>query len=142
MLFSSFAISNDEVKSRLYDFSQIFYRHLKWFSNELKKQNIEYNYDKDDIQIQKNTSFEYFKYLIEEIKVSLDYLETKEALYIKKIYLTGGLGLFSGINRELENLLGVEVKNLEVLKFYKYEEKISTLQNLENNFSIALGLAL
>jgi hypothetical protein len=69
VLFSSFAINNETVKEKLYEFSCIQFRHLKWLSNELKEQNISYNYEKYAIDIQKNSNFEYFEYLIAQIKL-------------------------------------------------------------------------
>jgi rubrerythrin len=77
VLFTSFAISDEQIKSTLYDFSQILFRHLKWISNELKEQEIEYNYDKSEIDIQKTTNFEFFNYLIEELNtINNMYLDT------------------------------------------------------------------
>jgi demethoxyubiquinone hydroxylase (CLK1/Coq7/Cat5 family) len=43
VLFSSFAIRNEKIKSVIYEFAQMEFRHLKWLSNNLKEQGIKYN---------------------------------------------------------------------------------------------------
>ncbi len=68
MLFSSFAIQNSEIKERLYEFSSILFRHLKWIAKDLKQKGIEYDYEKSDIDIQKSTNFEFFNFLLEELQ--------------------------------------------------------------------------
>jgi len=75
ILFSSFAIKNQKIKNELYEFSNIQFRHLKWLSNELKDKNIEYNYNRDIIDFQKKTNFEYFEYIINEIKIAMRHYE-------------------------------------------------------------------
>jgi len=80
VLFSSFAVKNTSIKDKLYDFSQILFRHLKWISSRNKILNIEYNYDKSNIDIQKKSNFDFFNFLIDEItKVSSLY--QKEELF-------------------------------------------------------------
>jgi rubrerythrin len=75
ILFSSFAIKNQKIKNELYEFSNMQFRHLKWLSNELKDKNIEYNYNRDIIDFQKKTNFEYFEYIINEIKIAMRHYE-------------------------------------------------------------------
>ncbi len=67
ILFASFAISNEEVKSALYDIAGIEFRHLKWLSNMMLERGVEYDYEKEPIDIQKSTNFEILKYLKDEI---------------------------------------------------------------------------
>lgn len=76
LLYSSFAIENETIKNKLYEFSQIEFRHLKWLSNNLKEQNIEYNYQRSTIDIEKKSNFEYFEYLINSIKQAVKVYET------------------------------------------------------------------
>lgn len=75
MLYASFAIQDEKVKDILYDFSNILFRHLKWIAGELKEQNIAYDYDKYGIEIEKKTYFQYYEYLINEIKISMKQYE-------------------------------------------------------------------
>ena len=60
------------------------YRHLKWISNELKDNNISYNYEKDDINIEQNSNFDYFNFLIDEIKISMRHY-TRSSLFARII---------------------------------------------------------
>ena len=46
VLFASFAINDEDIKSRLYDFSQIAFRHMKWLGNDILSSNDDYNYDR------------------------------------------------------------------------------------------------
>ncbi len=71
VLFASFAIKDDKIKSEIYEFSQIQFRHLKWLSNECKDKNTTYNYNRFEIDCKQNSNFEYFQYLINEIKISM-----------------------------------------------------------------------
>jgi len=80
ILFSSFAIKNQEIKDKLYEMANIEYRHLKWISNAIKEQNIEYDYEKYAIDIQKDTNFKYFTYLISEIQLVMKEYDPDEAL--------------------------------------------------------------
>ncbi len=47
LVFASFAIKDEAIKSRLYDFSQINFRHMKWIANETLLKGKDYNYDRD-----------------------------------------------------------------------------------------------
>ncbi len=83
ILFASFAIKNDEIKNELYDMAMIEFRHLKWLSNKLKDENIEYDYDKGAIDIEKKSNFEYFNYLISQIKLVLKEYNPDDALFAR-----------------------------------------------------------
>ncbi|MEA2051171.1 MAG: iron-binding protein [Campylobacterota bacterium] len=120
VLYSSFAINDEKIKSKIYDFAQIEFRHLKWLSNKLKENNINYNYEKYAIDIQKNTTFEYFEYIISEIKLCLKKYNTDEALFARMIS-----DEFYFIN-ELETLLKDKNNNTKITAFNKnrvYENK-------------------
>jgi len=66
--FASFSISDEAIKSRLYEFSLIAFRHMKWLGSDILKSGEDYNYDRD-IQICKDsTSFEIIHALQKSIK--------------------------------------------------------------------------
>lgn len=52
ILFASFAISDQNIKSRLYEFSQIAFRHMKWLASDILEAGDDYNYDRN-MQVQK-----------------------------------------------------------------------------------------
>ncbi len=47
MAFLSFAINDPRMKNRLYEFSQIEFRHLKWVAQTLYEKSIPYDYQRD-----------------------------------------------------------------------------------------------
>ncbi len=66
--FASFAIGNEEIKSRLYDFSQIAFRHMKWLGEDILASNQDYNYDRD-MSLKKEASvFVIINSLVKEIE--------------------------------------------------------------------------
>ena len=83
ILFASFAISNEEVKSELYDMAGIEFRHLKWLSNMMREQGVEYDYEKSDLNIQKSTNYNFFNYLIDEIKEIENEYDLKDNLFAR-----------------------------------------------------------
>ena len=67
--FLSFAVPNPILKNRLYEFSQIEFRHLKWLAQTLYENNIAYDYERDPTFAIENTSFfEIVKTTIHEIQ--------------------------------------------------------------------------
>lgn len=120
VLFASFAINDQEIKDKLYEFANIEFRHLKWLSNELKDQNISYNYEKYAIDIQKSSNFEYFEYLANEIKLCVKSYDPQMPLFARMIS-----DEFYFI-RVLEDYLKDPSKNGEITAFNKnrnYGEK-------------------
>lgn len=120
VLFTSFAINDPKIKEKLYEFANIEFRHLKWLCNELKDQNIEYNYERYAIDIQKDSAFEYFEYLISEIKLCVKSYDPKMAVCARMIS-----DEFYFI-RVLENYLKNDANNSEITAFNKnrnYGEK-------------------
>jgi rubrerythrin len=75
VLFTSFAIKNEKIKSELYEFSQTEFRHLKWLSNQLKQENIKYDYNRFEIDCRQESNFGYFQYLINELKIAMRHYE-------------------------------------------------------------------
>ncbi|MEA3371615.1 MAG: iron-binding protein [Campylobacterota bacterium] len=72
--FASFAISDEEIKSRLYDFAQIAFRHMKWLGSDILEAGDDYNYDRDMMLYKRNTVFEIIEVLEEEVKtIQSDY---------------------------------------------------------------------
>ncbi len=66
--FTSFAINDEEIKSRLYDFSQIAFRHMKWISTEVLESGDNYNYDRDMTLEKKESVFEIIEDLVTKVK--------------------------------------------------------------------------
>ena len=66
--FASFAINNEEIKSKLYDFSQIAFRHMKWLASDILDSGDNYNYDRDMTLYKKDSVFEVITTLVDEVK--------------------------------------------------------------------------
>ncbi len=66
--FASYAIKDEAIKSKLYDFSQIAFRHMKWLSSEILKANGNYNYDRDMMLYKRENVFEILEALKDEVK--------------------------------------------------------------------------
>ena len=68
ILFASFAIDDATIKSKLYDFSQIAYRHMKWIADEILRQGKDYNYEREMILYKRQSVFEVLLPLKEDIQ--------------------------------------------------------------------------
>lgn len=68
ILFASFAINDQTIKSKLYEFSQIAFRHMKWLGSEILKSGDDYNYDRDMSLKKKQSVFEILQALIDEVE--------------------------------------------------------------------------
>jgi len=66
--FASYAISDEGIKSRLYDFSQIAFRHLKWLAEDILSNKGKYNYDRDMMLYKRDSVFEVLEVLKQEIE--------------------------------------------------------------------------
>jgi hypothetical protein len=55
--FISFSVNDPWVKNRLYEFSQIEFRHLKWLAQSLYENHAEYDYERDPNFTIESTSF-------------------------------------------------------------------------------------
>ena len=75
ILFASFAVENREIKERLYDFSMIAFRHMKWLGESLLEKGDEYNYDRTKMLHKRRSNFEIFQSLIREIKAAQEVYE-------------------------------------------------------------------
>lgn len=68
-LFVSFSVNDPSVKSRLYEFSQIEFRHLKWLAGSLYENGLAYDYERDNrFSIESETFFTLVRTTIDEIK--------------------------------------------------------------------------
>jgi len=68
LTFASFAINDEEIKSKLYDFAQIAFRHMKWLAEDILNKNDNYNYDRDMMLYKREKNFEILNFLVDEIK--------------------------------------------------------------------------
>lgn len=69
--FSSFAVADEAIKSKLYDFSLLAFRHMKWIGSDTLLNAQEYNYDREMQLCKANTLFEHLqnlKNIVEEIQ--------------------------------------------------------------------------
>ena len=134
VLFGSFSILDEKIKTTLYDFANIEFRHLKWLSNNLKEKNIAYNYEKYAINMPKKDNFEIFTYIISEIKLCMKEYNPEDPLFARMIsdefyFIT-----------TLEKLLSDETNNNKITAYNRkreYEDK-----NLDNLSRDALTLFL
>jgi rubrerythrin len=134
ILFASFAIKDDAIKRTIYEFANIEFRHLKWLSNVLKEENVEYNYEKNQLDIQKNSNFEYFEFLINEIKVTIKQYDPQKEIFARML---SDEYYFLSV---LEDLLKDEVNNGDISAFDRsrtYEDK-----NLDEQSASALTVFL
>ena len=69
--FASFAINDETIKSRLYDFSQIAFRHMKWIGSDLLARGEDYNYDRDMQLYKRKSVFE----IIEALKAEVEAIQ-------------------------------------------------------------------
>jgi len=66
--FASFAINDEKIKSRLYDFSQIAFRHMKWLGTDILACGDNYNYDRKMTLYKRDNVFEIIEALASEIQ--------------------------------------------------------------------------
>jgi len=75
VLFASFSTTDAALKAKLYDFSMMEFRHLKWLTKELKAQNLDINYERA-LHLQKPTTlFELLETLVRSIRDTQAYYE-------------------------------------------------------------------
>ncbi len=133
VVFSSFAIKDERIKSEIYEFSQIQFKHLKWLSNECKDQNIKYDYNRSEFTFPHKTNFEYFEYLINEIKIAMRHY-SQTALFSRVIS-----DEFYMIQR-LEALLTDQKNDATITAFNK--ERIYEGKNLDKTSTDAFTIFL
>lgn len=75
--FASFAINDEEIKSRLYNFSQIAFRHMKWISSDVLESGSNYNYDRDMTLYKRDSVFDVIEALINDVKATMSLYSDK-----------------------------------------------------------------
>ena len=70
--FASFAINDEEVKSRLYDFAQIAFRHMKWLGSDILTAQNNYNYDRNMQLFKRENVFEVIEDLQQQVQTMQD----------------------------------------------------------------------
>ena len=70
-LMAAFMAKNGESKHTLYEFSDILFRHFTWIENDLIKNKIEYDYDRDNIPIKVT----HLKMMLENISSRMNNIE-------------------------------------------------------------------
>ena len=68
ILFASFAIDDEGIKTKLYDFSQMAFRHMKWIAKEILANSDNYNYDRDMKLYKRESLFEILEALSNNVK--------------------------------------------------------------------------
>ena len=131
--FASFAINDEEIKSRLYDFAQIAFRHMKWLGSDILAADDNYNYDRDNPLYKRNTVFEIIESLQEEVEnIQVSYPQTPLAERIRTddIYLL----------EYLSQVLNENANNKEITAFNMKREWLN--KNLAQDQIDALTLFL
>ncbi|MDD5202713.1 MAG: iron-binding protein, partial [Sulfurimonas sp.] len=110
IIFASFAINDEEIKSRLYEFSLIAFRHMKWLGADILRDGDDYNYDRDIKLYKRQSVFEVLRALMGEVN-------NTSALYpqsvLGKRMLTDDAYLLEYISQILQN----EINDKEVTAF-------------------------
>jgi type IV pilus assembly protein PilM len=82
--------------------------------------------------------------LAAEIRVSLDYFESRNNRAVDKIYLTGGLSRLEGVDVYLNRLLAVDIKKLDYTDKLTCDDSVNMREFKRDSdlLAIAFGLAL
>jgi len=131
--FASFAINDEEVKSRLYDFAQIAFRHMKWLGSDILTAQNNYNYDRNMQLYKRENVFEVIEDLQQQVQTMQDaYPDTilGERLKTDDTYLL----------EYLSQILSNPINNQEVTAFNM--KRIWLDKNLEQEQIDALTLFL
>jgi hypothetical protein len=115
VLFASFAINDEDIKSRLYDFSQIAFRHMKWLGSNILESGDNYNYDRELQLIEHTSVFKVLQNLKEQIIETQQYYPASilgERLKTDDTYLL----------EYIEQVLQDTTNNLKVTAFNKKRE--------------------
>jgi len=76
--FASFAINDEEIKSKLYDFALMAFRHMKWIATNVLENGGDYNYDRDAMLYKRQSVFEILEALESEIKEIQKFYDNEE----------------------------------------------------------------
>jgi len=82
--------------------------------------------------------------LAAEIRVSLDYFEARMNTTVEQVVMTGGVSRLAGLPDYLHQILGVEVRTMDVLEKLLCDEAVDrrALKAEADLLAVALGLAL
>ncbi|MEA2099141.1 MAG: iron-binding protein [Campylobacterota bacterium] len=108
--FASFAINDEDIKSRLYEFSLIAFRHMKWLGSDILNSGDNYNYDRDMTLYKRESVFDILEALKDEItniQVSYDSNVLGDRLKTDDNYLL----------EYLRQILSVNSNNREITAF-------------------------
>jgi len=110
ILFASFAIEDEAIKSRLYDFSQIAFRHMKWLGKEILENGDDYNYDRDMLLLKRESTFDILNALRKDVEA------------IESLYPTNALGHRMQTDDNyllsyIDELLSVDINNKAITAF-------------------------
>ncbi len=79
-MYASFALPQNEDAQKLYDFSLILFRHLKWLAQEMVKEGENISWNRENIPFSFATSEQMYAHLIDEL-LALELLYQKGALF-------------------------------------------------------------
>jgi len=80
--------------------------------------------------------------LAEEVKNSLDYFEVNSGDRIQKILITGGLSKIKGLNKIIENSLGIGVELWNPYVYASHYNINGQIENYKEFLAVALGMSL
>jgi rubrerythrin len=131
-LFSSFAIADENIKNKLQDMANIEFRHLKWLSNKLLEEGVEYDYERNHLNIKLDNSHQYFDFLISQTKSVMKHYE-EDILFARII--SDEYHFISVLENLLANSEDIQITAFNMNR--KYQEK-----NLDETSTDALTLFL
>ena len=108
--FASFAINDESIKSRLYEFSLIAFRHMKWMGTDILERGDDYNYDRN-MQLYKTKS------IFEVIKALQSVVTSTQALYPDTILGTRAKTDDNYLLEYLRQILADDTNNQEITAF-------------------------
>jgi hypothetical protein len=111
--FASFAIKDEAIKSRLYEFSLIAFRHMKWLGGEVLSAGGNFNYDRDMKLLKRETVFDVIaalKVVVEEIQDSYPQSILGQRVKTDDIYL---LEYLSQILKDASNNAPITAFNMQ-----------------------------
>lgn len=135
--FMSFSVSDPWVKNRLYEFSQIEFRHLKWLAQTLYDNGLAYNYERDPhFNIENDSFFALVHSAIQEIhelhalytdiplcermKHDENYILTTLNVYLEKLTLDEPMAAFNRVRVWPDALL--TPAETDALSLFLFEE--------------------
>ncbi|MFT7860061.1 MAG: iron-binding protein [Sulfurimonas sp.] len=134
ILFASFAINDEAIKSRLYDFSQIAFRHMKWLGSDILENGDDYNYDREWQLVKYNSVFEILGALKAQVEITQQHYPASilgERLKTDDSYLVEYLDQLLAINENNQAVTafnmkreweGLDQSSIDALTMFLFEE--------------------